>query len=69
MERRWSGVTTQRLKDYLREHGIKQSWLARNIGIRDDRLSRMLSGRAQISTDMLEKICKALGTNPAELYK
>ena len=50
----------QRIKAYLTENGIKQSFLSEKTDIWDDVLSKMLSGSRKIEVMEYYRICKAL---------
>lgn len=49
-----------RIKAYLNEHGIKQSFLTEKTGISNPILSAMLSGSRKIEVTEYYKICVAL---------
>ncbi|AZR16004.1 helix-turn-helix transcriptional regulator [Lactobacillus crispatus] len=51
-------------KQYLREHGIKQSWLADKLGISEPTLSGRLNGRYKFDADFAMAFSKALGISP-----
>ena len=56
------------IKQYLKTHGIKQSWLAEKSGISNPTLSQILSGKTGLSADLLYKIwvllaCQAIHLN------
>ena len=51
-------------KQYLREHGIKQSWLADKLGISEPTLSGRLNGRYKFDADFAVAFSKALGIPP-----
>lgn len=50
----------QRIKKYLAENGIKQTFLADKTGFTNSIISDMLSGTRKIETTEYFKICKAL---------
>lgn len=54
----------EKIKQYLQDHGIKQTFLAEKTGIAQEKLSRMLSKNRKLSADELVKISNALGVNP-----
>ena len=56
-------MTYLKIKEYLERNGIKQKWLANEIGVSVSQLSLMLTGKAPIRTDMLFLICDALGVS------
>lgn len=49
-----------RIKKYLDDKGIKQSFLARKIGTYDSTMSDILSGKRNITAEEYYLICKAL---------
>ena len=50
----------QRIKAYLEENGIKQSFLSEKTGIPGPVLSLMLSGQRKIAVTEYYEICQAL---------
>lgn len=50
----------QRIKKYLTENGIKQTYLADKTGFTNSIISDMLNGTRKIETTEYFKICKAL---------
>ena len=50
----------QRIKAYLAENGIKQSFLSEKTGIDNSILSQMLAGNRKIEVMEYYRICKAL---------
>lgn len=55
-----------RIKDYLKGHGIKMSFVAEKIGVSSVRMAQILAGK-NISCVIYYKICKALEV-PFELF-
>lgn len=51
-------------KQYLRDHGIKQSWLADRLGISEPTLSGRLNGRYKFDADFAVAFSKTLGISP-----
>jgi transcriptional regulator with XRE-family HTH domain len=51
---------SQRLRDYMIEHGITQTALAELTGINQSQISDYATGHTQMSVPSLLKICKAL---------
>ena len=49
-----------RIKKYLDDNGIKQTFLARKIGTFDSTMSDILSGKRNITAEEYYLICKAL---------
>lgn len=56
-------MTYLKIKEYLEKNGIKQKWLANEIGVSVSQISLMLSGKAPIRTEMLFMICDKLGVS------
>ena len=54
------GVNTA-IKDYLEEHGISQTWLAKKTGMKVKTVNDMVNGNRKVSAIDLAKISKALG--------
>lgn len=52
------------IKQYLDDHGIKQSFLVLKTGIKAGRMSDLMNGKAVMSIDEFSKICKALELEP-----
>ena len=50
----------QRIKAYLKENGIMQSFLSEKIGLPDDIVSKMLAGTRKIEVTEYYQICQAL---------
>lgn len=57
----------KKLKKYLEENGIKQSFLIASTGISQEKISNMMTGKRKITADELSKICQALGVS-ADLF-
>lgn len=49
------------IKQYLKENGIKQNYIAKKLGIPATTLNSMLSERQKIPADMYFCICAVLG--------
>lgn len=56
-----------RLKTYLKQNGIKQIWLAEQIGMPPNKLSGILSGKSPLYADVLARICNVLNVS-SELF-
>lgn len=57
----------KKLKKYLEENGIKQSFLEEKTGISQEKISNMMTGKRKITADELSKICQALKVS-ADLF-
>ena len=51
---------TEKIKKYLKEHGIRQDFIAKKTGIRDQKISMSLNGKRRLSLEEYELICGAL---------
>lgn len=54
----------ERLANYIRENGIKQSYVAEKSGIPENALSMILNGKSRLDADKLENIILALNIEP-----
>lgn len=52
-----------KIKEYLKEHGITQSWLSDKTGISYKHLNDVLNNRIKISAENLGKIATALNVS------
>lgn len=58
-----------RLKELLRERGMSQSDLAREIGVDKNTISRWTArGRVMIQLDVLDRICTRLNVTPNDIF-
>lgn len=48
------------IKEYLFTHGIKQTWLAEQLGIPNTTLSGIMNGRSELKAEMFIRICEIL---------
>ncbi len=53
-------TVNERLKIYLKDHGIKQQFLAEKLGIGHSKVSRMLNGDRKITAEEIGNIAKVL---------
>ncbi len=53
-----------RLKEYVEQKGIKQSFLCKTTGMSADSISRILNSSRKISADEFLNICSALNVDP-----
>jgi len=51
----------ERISDYISEHGIKQSSIAKKIGISPQSFSAAMHGDRKITAEEFIAICEALG--------
>lgn len=59
--------TYQRIKNYLQVNDITENELSQRSGISEKRINSMLTGKGRISIDDMDRICKALGTDPQSI--
>lgn len=57
------------LKSYLREHGIKQNYVAKKVGISSANFSSRLNGRVKFNADFALTVSKALDIDPEIFLK
>lgn len=58
-----------RIKEVLKERGIKQTWLAERLGKSFCIVNSYVCNRRQPSLDVLFEIAKILNVNPKELIE
>jgi len=57
------------LKTIIEAQGRKQSWIAREIGISEDALSRIVLGKQKLPLDKAEPLATVLGISVIELIR
>lgn len=57
----------EKIKAYIVDHGIKQTFLAQKIGLTDYAFSDVLSGQRKLNAIEYYKLCQALGV-PMEYF-
>lgn len=58
-----------RIRNYLKEHGIKQKFIVQKSQIKSSTLSSKLNGKSKLTADDIEIICGILGCSPADFLK
>jgi DNA-binding Xre family transcriptional regulator len=58
-----------RILKHLNDNGIRQSHLAKQIGMKYTTLNAKLHKNIRLSSDDIEKICGALGLKPNDILK
>lgn len=59
----------QKVLLYINNHGLKQTWLAAQLGISVKTLNSILLGRQRLTADMFELIClKGLKVDPSVFF-
>lgn len=56
------------MKKLIREKGVKQKYVAEEMGISEKTLSAMLNGRQRILASDIEPFCVSLNVTPNELF-
>lgn len=57
----------KKLRKYLEDNGIKQSFLISVTGISQEKMSNIITGKRKITAEELSKICIALNVS-ADLF-
>lgn len=60
------GTPAKRLKDHIKEKGIKQSFISEKTGIDKSTLSAILNGKTKLTVDNLELICWVIDCSPGQ---
>lgn len=58
----------EQVKKYLKSHGIAQTFLAKQIGMKNNVLNARLNGKSELSAEELYQIGKVLGV-PLETFR
>lgn len=59
----------QAVRDYLTEHGIKQTYLAQKCGWTRQKTSAIVLGKKKMTADEMAIICKAINVPYAFFYE
>ena len=59
-------TTGEMIKEYIDERGIKQTKLAANVGVSNQKMNYILNGKQEITFRLYELICETLNE---DLYK
>lgn len=59
-------TTGEMIKEYIDERGIKQTKLAANVGVSNQKMNYILNGKQEITFSLYELICETLNE---DLYK
>ena len=62
-------TTMNRIKEVLEEKGIKQTWLAEQLGKSYNMVNGYVQNRQQPRLEVLYEIAKILDVNPKDLLK
>ena len=58
-----------RVVQYIKETGIRQSFIARNVGLSDNAVSLICNGRRKMSADEFVKVCQVIGKTPNDFME
>ena len=58
----------KRVSDLLKEKGLNQTYMAKEMGTTDSFISNMLHGRSKISLENLLAMCEIIGVTPSEFF-
>jgi len=61
-------VVKNRLKDILDERGLKQNWLAEQVGITKQTMSNLVKNRYTTSIDIAFKISRVLNVDFKDIF-
>jgi len=61
-------IVKNRLKEILREKGIKQSWLAEQVGLHRGTLNNVISNKYNTSTEIVMKIAFILNMKIDDIF-
>lgn len=62
-------VVQARLAQYIKERGIKGSFIVRATGIHHSKVYEILNNKRELKADDLEKICNVIKADPSEFVK
>lgn len=57
-------MLAESINRYLKDKGIKQSWLAEKVGLPVTTLNGIINGKTQLKADLFIQICRALEVPP-----
>ena len=57
-------MLARNIKEYLSRNGIKQTWLAEQVGIPISTFSGIINGNTAMKADLFIQICKVLNVPP-----
>ncbi|WP_308410496.1 helix-turn-helix transcriptional regulator [Bacillus sp. Marseille-P3661] len=58
-----------RLKDILKDRGIKQTWLAERIGVRQGTINEIVNGKRLPTLPVAYRIAKELGAHIEDIWR
>ena len=60
-------TTAQRIQTYLKDHGIKQAFIAEKCGWSKQKTSCIINGKSKMAVEEYQVLCKVLGV-PYEVF-
>lgn len=60
---------SQKVQEYIKSHGIKQSFLAEQCGWSKQKTSTIIRGKKKMTAEELANICEAIGVTYDFFYK
>jgi plasmid maintenance system antidote protein VapI len=62
--------TSEKLKEYIKQNGLRHGYVADKCGINPKKFSRIINGQTKLTVEELETICKkGLSVNPSIFLK
>ena len=58
-----------RVVQYIKETGIRQSFIAKKAGLSDNAMSLIFHGRRKMSADEFVKVCQVIGKTPNDFME
>ena len=62
-------LLAENIGKYLKDNGIKQTWLAERLDVPVTTLNGIINGRAELKADMFITICHVLNVSPETFVK
>ena len=62
-------VVQSRVAQYVKEAGIKQSFISEKTGLSENVISLIFNGKRKMSADEFAKICKAISKAPNDFME
>lgn len=62
-------MVAKNIGEYLKENGIKQTWLAERLEIPPQTLNGIIKGRSELKAETFITICKVLNVSPETFVK
>lgn len=55
------------IRQIIREKGLKQSWVAGQVGVSEPRFSLMMTGRRPVPDDLVPRLAATLGLSKRQI--